>query len=169
MHRIIIPLYLPLISREQIFSDSAWAYHDSPHVEALPVPRRARYTPFDDELPSRPLERWYHFYIPRLAAAVVLGYLYYIATLTLRGPTAPPPATFVGGVPFKERWTGIAGVDAVIKMLVSAFTPLTTGEDPAYLVQIIYFLPMLTSQLVIWITEANRRGNNTILGPLVKL
>jgi len=70
--RILLPRLIKFASVEARFAASADAFFGSGSVEQLPIPKRPRYIPYEDELPATPLPKSRLY---RLAVAAVLGFM----------------------------------------------------------------------------------------------
>lgn len=128
-------------------------------LDMFHVPKRFRFIPFTDELPSKPLGT---LLLPKLLFAAVFVLLFGTAQKLLQIPPDSLPATFLGG-PLKQTYTGISTVDLTLSTLVSAFSGGVAGSDPNQRVQCIYFSIMLLPVVLIWTVEAYRNGNHRSL------
>ncbi|EOD44034.1 putative fad binding domain protein [Neofusicoccum parvum UCRNP2] len=148
--------YIPTLSIDSKLDSWTNSISKGAHrLEMLDVPKRFRFIPFTDELPSKPLGT---MLVPRLFAAVVFGLLFRIAQQALQLSPDSFSATFLGG-PLKQTYTGISTVDLTLSMLVSAFSGGVAGSDPNQRLQCVYFMVMLIPMALVWTVEAYRNGN----------
>ncbi|KLU91722.1 hypothetical protein MAPG_10239 [Magnaporthiopsis poae ATCC 64411] len=136
---------------------------DAVRVDGLPVPFRPHYIPWTDELPARPIRgSW----IPRAVVGLTLLALSYAAGYGLKTPE-DLPGSFLGH-PFREFFTGHQATDRLLTLLTQVFSLAVGSRSPETRLQVTYFLLMLTPAVLIWVVEANRRGNlKTLLGRAV--
>ncbi|KAF9871350.1 FAD binding domain protein [Colletotrichum karsti] len=125
-------------------------------IDIMDVPKRPRAVPFTDELASPPLEA---SYLPKITVGAALCGLLYIAQQALvLSPEAASLSTFLGETS-KTSYTGVAPVDAVLSVLVWAFSEAVAGPEPNKRVQCLYFLVNLIPIIYIWTVEGYRNGN----------
>jgi hypothetical protein len=62
------------------------------------------------------------------------------------------------GFQLQESYTGIAPLDAGLRVLVSAFLPGVAGWDKGFQIQQFYFLVSFFAIISIWSVEAGRGG-----------
>lgn len=154
--RNIIPLTGPDGSLS-MFSDAAVSAERLP---MLPMPKRPRFEPYQDELPAKPLPV---HHISSKIAAVILGILLFVAkkamwiNFDLLGGDDNAP-TFVGA-PLRTYYTGIGPVDEMLATLSTCFGNLVHGHDPSHLIQFAYLLTLLFPVLIIWTVEGYRASN----------
>ena len=152
-----------LMSRDMRDAANTTIIEGAVKIERLPVPKTRHALPFPDELPAKPLRS---AWLPRTITALSLIGLFYLANNAIDLDLAPPD--LFRGSPFKRTYTGLAAIDEIILILVQCFTPEVAGEDEAQRVQAIYFLPMISSVILIWMVEAHRRGNRqTLIGRIL--
>lgn len=150
-HFLIRFITLRLTKESRLDQNSGPAL-EAPHVEALPVPKRARFVPYTDELPAVPLKGDKRVI---LAAVAALLFICYMSQFVFRGGAWP---TQFLGEGFKTVYTGVDGVDMLLTYLVSAFSSSVTGTDPAWRVHMIYFLAMVAPWMVVRTVESYRQG-----------
>lgn len=123
-------------------------------IEALEVPKRFHFVPFEDELPSKPLSStWF----PRTVTVATLLIIIYAAQKALVLDLEGVPRSF-GGSPVEEVYTGLEVIDSILTTLVIAFSGVT-GTNITMMIQQAYFLVMLMPTLFCWTVEAYRTGN----------
>ncbi|KAL8364969.1 hypothetical protein RB595_003993 [Gaeumannomyces hyphopodioides] len=136
---------------------------DAVRIEGLPVPFRPHYIPWTGELPAKPIR---HSWIPRVIVALALLALTYAAGYGI-AEVKMVPESFLGH-PFRDFYTGHQGTDHILDFLTKVFSVVVGSPTLESRLQVIYFLPMLTPMVLIWMVEAHRRGNlQTIPGRLV--
>ena len=126
-------------------------------VDELPVRDVARFIPFDDELPARPLGSATAILARALFAVLMILHLGVSVSTPL---TDEPPTKFLhdfGKV--SVALTGIPPVDVVLRILVSAFSFVILSEDPNTRLQVMYFISQLASPVLIYTIEGYRLGN----------
>jgi hypothetical protein len=134
--RFVIP---NLTHDEALSMDTARAIAGK-HIESLPMPQRDRYIPYNDELPTKPLNK---AYIINSGFALVQLLLFYLAASTTKSR-----ATTLGRVVPDRYLNAVADYyDPTHGTLVDGLShPLFSGTS---------FIPVI----LIWILEGHRRGN----------
>ena len=133
-------------------------------INKLPIPKRPRSVPYDDELPARPIRSKANLFVQLLVVGAMLSLLA-ISVLTLRGPLERP-AIWARDGPLVDRvWFGGApALNELTNLLVSAFSLLVGVPDIGPKIHITnFFLGQLTSHVLIWIIESYRAGNKGTL------
>ncbi|KAM5350140.1 hypothetical protein ACJ41O_006645 [Fusarium nematophilum] len=115
---------------------------EATHLENLPIPKRPRFVPFQDELPARPIKGAFARRGPWLLASGALGLLTFAAS---KEPSTTAAAGFVHS---NLRQWGAGGL----------LTRLTGHSMESHLVM------GLAPTLVSWLAESHRYGNS--LNPL---
>lgn len=118
-------------------------------IESLPVPKRDRYVPYDDELPAKPLKN--AFIIAKVGFILLYSLLFY---------QAYSPA---GASEFLTKTLGTALPGRYIDALIhhNALAGETSSDEQLYsLSSVLFFVPMI----LIWTIEGHRRGNIGSLG-----
>ncbi|KAH7063241.1 FAD binding domain-containing protein [Macrophomina phaseolina] len=151
--------YVPTLSPDQKFDTWATNIYGADRLEMLDVPKRFRFLPFRDELPSRPLGE---FAAVKLVLAVAFGLIFQVAQKALQINPESWDDTFISE-PLKQTYTGIAGIDPTLQLLVWAFSKGVTGPNPNFRLQCLYFMVMLLPMALIWTVEAYRNGNHKSL------
>ena len=156
MAGILVRLMLPLLSRDMLLERQSGIIVESVRVEKLPVPERAHFVPYVDELPANPMT---NARLPKLATALCLLGLFYIAIDAQRLPNLQTVTET-----YNRNW-------ALNNMLVDFKGILSApviSEDLNQHIHSVYFMAMLIPAILIWTIEGHRRGNNeTILGRLI--
>lgn len=140
-----------------MFSDAAVSAERLP---MLPMPKRPRFEPYQDELPAKPLPV---YHISSKIAAVIFGILLFVAkkamwiNFDLLGGDNDAP-TFVGA-PLRTYYTGIGPVDEMLATLSACFGDSVHGHDPSHPIQLAYLLTLLLPVLIIWTVEGYRASN----------
>ncbi|KAK7702400.1 hypothetical protein SLS64_009692 [Diaporthe eres] len=130
-----------------------------PVLERLPVPRRPRAIPFDDELPARPVAGPLGAWLARGALAGALG----LAVWAARRTVVLDPSLFAvrpgDGGPARTRYTGVQGVDAILAPLVSAVEWGLDSGEPGLRGLMGYFTAQMIPTFLIWTVEGYRIGH----------
>ncbi|VUC28806.1 unnamed protein product [Clonostachys rosea] len=154
---IITGYIFPLAGPEQIFTRMSWNLRGATHLKNLPIPKRSRLIPFNDELPALPLSNIISI-IVRGGQVASMAALVYISVKTFRFPI-PEIAKWAREAPIVIRWFGEGKISEILKILVSVFAIPCSDQDPGIRLQIINFLFQLISPLLIYTIEGNRVGN----------
>ncbi|KAJ0116051.1 hypothetical protein J7T55_004996 [Diaporthe amygdali] len=136
-------------------------------INKLPVPKRARIVPFDDELPAKPIEP--KALLPvQLLIVVAMIFLLFISVVTLRIPFGRPPIWGRDGPLVDRLWIrGAPALNELTNFIVSTFSLQVGVPDIGPKIHITnFFLGQLTSYVLIWIIESYRAGNK---GTLISL
>ncbi|KAK7756873.1 hypothetical protein SLS62_000889 [Diatrype stigma] len=140
---LIVRFVIPNLTDDAALSVIGVNASQGQRVEALPVPQRDRYVPYDDELPAKPLKT---ALAVNFAFALVHLLVLYLAFFP--GKLSETWATTLGKV-VPERYT-----DAVVN-----YFALNSGRSTEGPIQpqdsVIAFIPVI----LIWILEGHRRGN----------
>ncbi|KAI8931125.1 hypothetical protein NX059_011479 [Plenodomus lindquistii] len=124
-------------------------------IEMLPVPYRHHVDLYDDERPARPLQT----NAPLYFFLAIFTALTWAANKTIvRVRSAPLPDLFLGVVP-RTAFTGLSGVDAVLRRVVLIFADIVSWDDMGHTFQFLYLALFMTSILFVWYVEAWRSGN----------
>ncbi|TLS26765.1 hypothetical protein PpBr36_04822 [Pyricularia pennisetigena] len=152
-----------MLSVEKMCEPQVVGCADAVRVERLPVPFRPHFIPFTDELPAKPIQS---LRLPRLVVALVMGALVLMAGHGIVH-ISDLPDTFLAQ-PFRTVFTSNPIVDKILLALTKIFAMGLTSPIPEQYLQMVYFLPMLAPLILIWVVEANRRGNQqTIRGTIL--
>lgn len=160
LHRIISKaLGAPwLVPDDFIVSGVGATVLGGPVLERLPVPRRPRAIPFDDELPARPVTDPLKTWLASGALAGALG----LAVWAARRTVVLDPSLFAvrpGNGPARTRYTGIHGVDAILSPLVSAVEWGLDSNEPGLRGLLGYFTAQMIPTFLIWTVEGYRIGH----------
>lgn len=163
----LVAKFIPLVNFETIFGKRSYAFQGAARLNMLPVPKRPRPQPFDDELPALPLAP---SAAPALLTAGVLAAIFYLSTLALNlHPSTismTPESTFAGR-PLLRDITANPAIDQFLSVGFVVFAEGVAGADPFQRIQVGYFLLTLLPLLYVWTVEAYRNGN--YLRPFVTL
>ncbi|EKG11619.1 hypothetical protein MPH_11112 [Macrophomina phaseolina MS6] len=159
---LVVKYYMPIMNIDQKLAGWAKSIEGANRLEMLDVPKRFRFIPFLDELPSKPLESTAAL---KLVVAVVFGLLFRVAQLALQINPEGWTGSFIGH-PLKETYTGIPTIDSTLSLLVWCFSNGVSGDEPSQRLQCLYFMVMLLPIALIWTIEGYRNGN---YGSLVSL
>lgn len=147
--------YIPILTVDQKFASWAKNIEGAHRLAMLDVPKRFRFIPFLDELPSKPLES---STVPKLVAGVTFGSIFWVAQQALQINPDGWTSKFVDH-PLKETYTGIPAIDFTLSLLVWCFSNGVAGDDPNFRLQCLYFMVMLIPMALIWTIESYRNGN----------
>ncbi|KAK7706600.1 hypothetical protein SLS64_007431 [Diaporthe eres] len=136
-------------------------------INKLPIPKRPRAIPYDDELPANPIHSKANLFVQLLTVGAML-FLLAISVLTLRIPF-DRPAIWGRDGPLVDRvwYSGAPALNEFTNFLASAFSLQVGVSDVGPKIHIAnFFLGQLTSYVLIWIIESYRAGNK---GSLITL
>ncbi|KAK9776782.1 putative FAD-binding domain-containing protein [Seiridium cardinale] len=128
---------------------------DAARLEKLPIPHRARITPFTDELPARPKSMKMGRAVQGCFAAGMAS-LIWLAGKSLRLPAAELGG-WAGGAAISRPWSNVGG--GLLKEIVSFFSYPVEGQPVASKLHIIYFLTQLASPILSYTVDGYRKGN----------
>lgn len=136
-------------------------------IEKLPIPKRPRSVPFDDELPTKPIRSKANLMVQLLLVGAML-FLLAISFLTLRIPFEQLGPWGRDGPPVDLAWfRGAPALEEFTNFIVSAFSLQVGVPDMGPKIHTAnFFLGQLTSYVLIWIVESYRAGNK---GTLISL
>ncbi|KAH7012377.1 FAD binding domain-containing protein [Macrophomina phaseolina] len=151
--------YIPTLSTDQKLAQWAINIEGGQCLDMLDVPKRFRFVPFLDQLPSKPLKRSVTL---KLVIAATFGLLFRIAQQALQINPDGWTSNFMDH-PLKETYTGILAVDFILSQLVWCFSKGVSGDEPNQRLQCLYFMIMLIPVTLIWTVEGYRNGNHKSL------
>ncbi|EKG09674.1 Monooxygenase FAD-binding protein [Macrophomina phaseolina MS6] len=126
----------------------------------LPMPKRPRFEPFQDELPAKPLG-WQK--ATMAIAAVNFAILLLVAKKGMKIDSEllgwDEKASEFLGHSLRTHYTGLSSVDKMLATLSSCFGHSVFGPDPSHTAQFAYLLSLLAPVLVIWSIEGYRSAN----------
>ncbi|KAL2276287.1 hypothetical protein FJTKL_01048 [Diaporthe vaccinii] len=132
-------------------------------IDKLPIPKRPRSIPYDDELPVKPIHSMANLVVQLLVVGAML-FLLAISVLTLRIPFERPAIWGRDGPLVDRVWfSGAPALNEFTNFLVSAFSLQVGVPDIG---PKIHIASQLTSYILIWIIESYRAGNK---GSLITL
>lgn len=133
-------------------------------INKLPIPKRPRSVPYDDELPAKPIHSKANLFVQLLVVGAMLGLLA-LTVLTLRIPFERPAIWGRDGPLVERVWfSGAPALNEFTNFLVSAFSLQVGVPDIGPKIHITnFFLGQLTSYVLIWIIESYRAGNKGTL------
>lgn len=136
-------------------------------IEKLPIPKRPRSVPYDDELPAKPIRSKANLTVQLLIVGAML-FLLAISFLTLRIPFEQLGAWGRDGPPVDLAWfSGAPALEEFTNFIVSAFSLQVGVPDIGPKIHTAnFFLGQLASYVLIWIVESYRAGNK---GTLISL
>lgn len=136
-------------------------------IDRLPIPKRPRGVPYDDELPARPIHSKANLLLQLLIVGAML-FLLAISVLTLRIPFERPAIWGRDGPKVDRVWfSGAPALNEFTNFIVSAFSLQVGVPDVGPKIHTAnFFLGQLTSFVLIWIIESYRAGNK---GTLISL
>lgn len=160
LHRVITKaLGVPgLVPDDFLVSGVGATVLGGPVLERLPVPRRPRAIPFDDELPARPVNDPLRTWLARGALAGALG----LSVWAARKTVVLEPSLFTvrpGNLSARTRYTGIRGVDDILSPLVSAVEWGLDSNEPGLRSLLDYFTAQMIPTFLIWTVEGYRIGH----------
>ncbi|KAB2573273.1 FAD binding domain containing protein [Lasiodiplodia theobromae] len=165
LHEFIARQVVPRSPPEGSLAMFAQSATGAARLPMLPMPRRPRFEPYDDELPAQPLGAAVQAVSWKVGAAVFAGLLA-VAKMGMRIDfDLAPTETFLNGAELRKRYTGIGPVDGMLALLSACFGDSVYGEDPSHPAQFAYLLALLFPVLIIWTVEGYRAANRmNILG-----
>lgn len=136
-------------------------------IDKLPVPKRPRAVPYDDELPAKPIRSKANLFLQLLIVGAML-FLLIISALTLRIPFERAPIWGRDGPLVDREWfRGAPALNDFTNFLISTFSLQVGVPDVGPKIhEANFFLGQLTSYVLIWIVESYRAGNK---GTLISL
>lgn len=136
-------------------------------INKLPVPKRPRSVPYDDELPAKPIHSKANLIVQLLVVCAMI-FLLAISVLTLRIPFDQLGTWGRDGPVVDRVWfSGAPALNQFTNFIVSAFSLQVGVPDIGPKVHTAnFFLGQLTSYVLIWIVESYRAGNK---GTLISL
>lgn len=136
-------------------------------IDKLPVPKRPRSVPYDDELPAKPIRSRVNLLVQLLIVGAML-FLLTISAYTLRIPFDRPAIWGRDGPLVDREWfSGAPALNDFTNFLVSTFSLQVGVPDVGPKIhEANFFLGQLTSYVLIWIVESYRAGNK---GTLISL
>ncbi|KAF6803744.1 FAD binding domain protein [Colletotrichum sojae] len=151
--KLVTKFLMPILGDDAFLKVAVPIAAASHRIERLPVPKRLRIVPFDDELPARPIENKLASWAPWLLSVGSLGVLLY--------QTAQPGS--------------LQNVSHSLKALQGLLQGATTGVATGGLVglgaaagntvETIRLRANLFSTLAIWFAEGSRQGNRLAVLP----
>ncbi|GME30130.1 putative FAD binding domain protein [Neofusicoccum parvum] len=149
---LMVKYYMPIMSVDQRLAAWTKSIESAHRLEMLDVPKRFRFIPFVDELPSKPLQS---SVMPRLVTGVAFGSIFWVAQQVLQINPDGWTSKFVDH-PLKKTYTGIPAIDSTLSLLVWCFSTGVAGNDPNFRLQCLYFMIMLIPMALIWTIESYR-------------
>lgn len=125
----------------------------------VPMPYLSHVTPFDDELPVKPvggLASWLGW----AAFSGGMGVLMYLTNKTSRLGISNA-RLWAGTMPIIGPWSGETGFSGILTKLVSTFSDNLTSPDVATKVQIAHFMTQIISPILIYTVEGYRAGSQS--------
>jgi hypothetical protein len=153
LHRLLGRVLPPILPRDMQAATQQLIVEGAEKIGGLPVPYRPHIVPFTDELPARPLRS---AWLLRLMTVFVLLALWIVARTTVRWQMVPKP---FHGAPLGDIYTVWEHLDGGILRLTNLSKPGLGGTGAAQRLQRYYSQAMLASTVLVWVVEANRRGN----------
>ncbi|OHW98159.1 FAD binding domain-containing protein [Colletotrichum incanum] len=146
----VIKYLMPVLREDGFLNTAVPICKASHHVHKLPVPKRSRIVPFDDELPARPLNNKTASNVATLLAFSSL------AALLSKSGGVTHLSTLLNGFQSQTRSisTGASGIG-----LAQGFSGLPSVVSAGNLIQDVQFRTNLFSALSIWLAEGHRVGN----------
>ncbi|KAK7217804.1 hypothetical protein V2G26_005807 [Clonostachys chloroleuca] len=154
---IITGYIFPLAGPEQILTRMSWNLIAATHLKNLPIPKRARMIPYNDELPALPFSNITSMVV-RGGQIASMGTLVFISLKAFRFHI-PEITKWAREAPIVIRWFGEGQITEVFSIFVSVFAIPLSDQDPGIRLQLSNFLFQLISPLLIYTIEANRVGN----------
>ncbi|TDZ68370.1 FAD-dependent monooxygenase andE [Colletotrichum trifolii] len=149
MSKVVVNYLMPILGEEVYLKVAIPIAAASHRIKRLPVPKRFRLVPFNDELPAPPIVDKAAYWAPWILAVGSLGaLLYHTAQPSTANVLVDSFEALRGLLPSPE--TGLA----VSRELV---TSVITAESPA---ETLRLRANLFSTLALWLVEGNRYGNN---------
>lgn len=146
----------PIIGQQNQLFNFSKLWVGAVRLNHLPVPKRPRAVPYDDEFPAKPI-RGVSF--PKYLAAAALLVSLYVSDLSLRMPPFTSLDTFAGLRPALKIYTGNEGLDNLCTILASFFSFSLVLDDPLPRIQLLELLSILSPIIAIWTIEASRKAN----------
>lgn len=157
----VLPVLLPILGQQGQITRFSNAWVGGTKLKHLPVPKRPRAVPYNDELPAEPIKSDVQKRVAKLLAGTALLISYYAANKSLKFEHIAPYKSFAGRRPVLDSFTGMQGVDMILGYMGSFFSysVVHPGHEPFPRLQLIYLLTILIPVCSIWTIEASRRSN----------
>ncbi|KAF9876991.1 FAD binding domain protein [Colletotrichum karsti] len=151
LSKLVLNVVMPILGEEAFLRTVTPIATASHHVERLPLPKRSRLVPFDDELPTRPVKSSWGFWVPWLFSVGSLGAMLY--------HTSNPEnfSNIVGS--FKAMQALLPGGPSTLGGFEQAPGSMTAAVVENT-VETVRLRANLFSTLAIWFIEGHRIGNN---------
>ncbi|KZL77439.1 FAD binding domain-containing protein [Colletotrichum tofieldiae] len=146
----VIKYLIPVLKENGFLNTAVPICKASHHVHKLPMPKRPRLVPFDDELPARPLNNKTASNVATLLAFSSL------AVLLSKSGGLTHLSALLNGFQSQAKLisTGASGFS-----LAQGFSGLPNIVSASNLIQDVQFRTNLFSALAIWLAEGHRVGN----------
>lgn len=157
----ILPVVVPTLGQQGQISTFSVTWVGGVRLKHLPVPKRSRAIPYTDELPEGPIKDKAQKILAKLLASAALLVSFCAANRAIHFEHLAPYDSFAGRRPVLDTFTGIEGVDGIVRSLSSFFSysVVYPDEDPFPRLQLIYLLTILLPVCSIWTIEASRKSN----------
>ncbi|CAH0023459.1 unnamed protein product [Clonostachys rhizophaga] len=147
----------PLAGPESVLCMMGKVLLGGTRIKTLPIPKRPRLIPYNDELPAVPIEEDSVSWLVRGGQLASMAALILISAKAFRLPF-DEIAKWAAEEPIVIRWFGQGKASDFLNSLVSVLAILVE-HGPATRLQVVNFLFQLVSPLLIYTIEANRVGN----------
>lgn len=127
-------------------------------LESFPMPKRPRYLPFTDELPTKPMK---DVWFLKAFTALLFSFILYLSWFVLKDPGIS--CNGLSGTALQRVYTGIAWIDQRLADTVQVAYIATHRENPCQKLQVAYFMASLLPTILIWTIEGHRQGNHLSL------
>lgn len=157
----ILPVVVPTLGQQGQISTFSVTWVGGVRLKHLPVPKRSRAIPYTDELPEVPIKDKAQKILAKLLAGAALLISFCAANRAIHFEHLAPYDSFAGRRPVLDTFTGIEGIDGIVRSLSSFFSysVVYPDEDPFPRLQLIYLLTILLPVCSIWTIEASRKSN----------
>ncbi|TDZ19491.1 FAD-dependent monooxygenase andE [Colletotrichum orbiculare MAFF 240422] len=149
MSKVVVNYLMPILGEEVFLKVAIPIAAASHRINRLPVPKRFRLVPFNDELPAPPIVDKTAYWAPWILAVGSLGALLY--------HTAQPSTANVLVDSFKALQGLLPSPETGLAVSRELVTSVITAESPA---ETLRLRANLFSTLALWLVEGNRYGND---------
>ncbi|KFA66502.1 hypothetical protein S40285_00759 [Stachybotrys chlorohalonatus IBT 40285] len=153
----LVNCIMPNGGAESTLNHLAYIFPGGATIRSLPVPRRPRLVPYEDELPSRPVAGQM-VTLARGALVVSMGAAVLLTTKVWRLPLDEIRAAKHYGL-HRIHWFGNTGATDVLEKMITGMALHVREGDVMAKLHGVYFLTQLISPLLVYGVEGHRIGN----------
>lgn len=152
--RYLLPAIVQVTGQQGQLMRFANSWASATRLDHLPIPKRSRMVPYNDELPADRIKSS----LPKLITITALMASFYLSWAGTALPEGVPFSSWAGAHPTLSNYTG-TGLDGTLGIMSSFFSYMLVPEDPIPRFQAVELLTIFVSLQAIWMVEANRKAN----------